>query len=190
MKMVPLAFVMMTRRRTKDYATVLKWIVEFVGNPVVTEVVSDFELAMWKGIKEAFPDPDEVHHYGCGFHWIQAVVRNINKLGMLNLLRSGGPIKSCIYKLMCLPYLPPGQIVAVFDNLRLEADPILTPLFNYMNRVWINGRTFRPSNWSGFRRKVRCNNDVEGNHNAWGSEKVFVICYYLTKLVTNALTLR
>ena len=171
-KMIPLAFVMMSRRRAADYAAVLKWISEFVGNPVVSEMVSDFEIGMWKGVQAAFPDADQVHHYGCGFHWSQAVVRTMRRLRILHYLQMDGQMKVTLQKLMCLPYLPPTQINMQFNILRGEADQRLAPLFAYMDRVWISNSTFRPDNWSCYRRKVRCNNDVEGNHNAWGSDKV------------------
>ena len=60
--MVPLAFIMMTRRSAADYAEVFKWTSNFVGNPLVSEVVYD-EMAMWKGVRMAFLDADQVHHY-------------------------------------------------------------------------------------------------------------------------------
>ena len=91
--MIPLAFVMMSRRRAADYAAVLKWISEFVGNPVVSEMVSDFEIGMWKGVQAAFPDADQVHHYGCGFHWSQAVVRTMRRLRILHYLQMDGQMK-------------------------------------------------------------------------------------------------
>lgn len=103
--MIPLAFIMMTRRTAADYAAVLKWISDFVEHPLVSEVVSDFEIGMWKGVRQAFPDTDQVHHYGCGFHWIQAVVRTMHRLRILHYMQTNEPIKTPSINLCaCLTY--------------------------------------------------------------------------------------
>ena len=81
MKQVPLAFVLMPRRRKSDYIAVFRVIKSLrmshgqVAQPVV-ELITDFEIAMWKAVQEVFPG--EVHQSGCNFHWAQAVIRKVN----------------------------------------------------------------------------------------------------------------
>ena len=62
----------MPRRRAKDYVEVLKAVKalmmsvghdDTVSLPVV-EVISDFEAALWKAVKDVFPN---VRYSGCNF---------------------------------------------------------------------------------------------------------------------------
>ena len=165
--MVPLAFVLMSRRTTGDYVEMFKSLKSLLGHePVIGEVVSDFEVALWKAIREVFP---QVHHFGCAFHWAQAVLRKIK-----NMRITVSTQQEQISRLLCLPYLPAREIRGEFEKIKDSASPSLQPLFAYMARVWLDSRYFQPENWSVFRRKIRTNNDVEGNHHAWGSDKVII----------------
>ena len=76
-KQVPLLFVFMTRRRAADYAAVLKYIKEsmFPNIDVAWQaLVSDFEYALIKAMKQIFP---AVVHRGCEFHWAQALFKKV-----------------------------------------------------------------------------------------------------------------
>ena len=64
----------MTRRRTDDYMAVFEYIKKLTRYPAVTEFVSDFEKAIWSAVKIVFPS---VRHYGCAFHWTQAIVKKV-----------------------------------------------------------------------------------------------------------------
>ena len=72
MKQVPLAFALMSRRRTKDYKAVLNAIQESMQENNICKVVADFEKAMWKAVTVVFPD---VSVSGCLFHWSQSIWR-------------------------------------------------------------------------------------------------------------------
>lgn len=74
--MIPLAFVLMIRRRNADYVAVFNNIKDLFpcGRIAVTEIQSDFEAAVWSAVKEVFP---QVTHIGCHFHWCQAQIRRV-----------------------------------------------------------------------------------------------------------------
>ena len=44
----------------------------------VTKVVTDFEAAIWKGVRETL---FQVEIQGCVFHWRQAIWRHVQQLG-------------------------------------------------------------------------------------------------------------
>ena len=53
----------------------------------------------------------------------------------------------------------------MFQRLQRQASEPLQQFTEYVNNTWING-TWRPSDWTAFKRAIRTNNDVEGWHNA------------------------
>ena len=62
----PLAFVLMSRRRCKDYKKVLKAIKNLLHDEVKLQcVVADFETALWQAVQTVFPN---VRLQGCLFH--------------------------------------------------------------------------------------------------------------------------
>ena len=75
MKQVPLLFVIMSGKRTVDYAAIFQWIRENNNNHLaVKTITADFEAAVWKAAKETFPG---ILIHGCLFHWNQSVYRKI-----------------------------------------------------------------------------------------------------------------
>ena len=66
---------MMTPRQTTDYVAIFEKIKELIKYPAVSEIVSDFERAMWSAVKTCFP---AVVHKGCSFHWKQAIKKQVN----------------------------------------------------------------------------------------------------------------
>jgi hypothetical protein len=132
-------------------------------------IVSDFERAIFSDVKISFPS---AKHFGCAFHWAQAVMKKVRDLGLAPAYSRGGVTRMAVKKLMALCYLPSEKIKEVFCFFQIEMSrelPSLVPLLEYMDRNWINGKMWKPENWTVFGKAVRTNNDCEGLHSAWNN---------------------
>ena len=109
MKMVPLAFIIMSRRQTVDYTTVLEAIFKMIKHDNnIQEVVIDFERAMWSAFKKVLPSHAKLH--GCWFHWSQCVYRKVKDVKLHHQYAKTGSIREFIKMLMALPHLPAEHI--------------------------------------------------------------------------------
>ena len=161
LKQVPLLFVFMSHRRTKDYKAVMNAVKELTQENKVLKVVADFERALWKGVQAIFPD---ILVSGCLFHWAQCIWRQTQDLGLAVAYKEKGPLQSFIRKLFALPCLPQEHIQAAFRKLNDAAPPSVQPLCQYIRKTWIDSTLWTPATWSVFGKSVRTNNDVEGWH--------------------------
>ncbi|XP_021363128.1 uncharacterized protein LOC110456619 [Mizuhopecten yessoensis] len=79
-KQVPLAFTLMSSRRTQDYEAVFRKLKECLGGqPAVQGFVMDFESACWPVVMTVFTGAELKE---CSFHWAQAVLRKVGSLGL------------------------------------------------------------------------------------------------------------
>lgn len=125
--------------------------------------------------------------HGCGFHWAQAVWRQVQAHGLQAAYRQDSGTHRFIKKLLSLPYLPYEDIIATFDELisSTALTPNLITLVAYIRTQWITSTVFPPATWSVCKKNVRTNNDVEGWHRRLNSHagKSQLPFYVLTSLL-------
>ncbi|CAC5364718.1 unnamed protein product [Mytilus coruscus] len=118
--------------------------------------------AAWSAIKTVFPTAEKK---GCSFHWCQAVMRKVAKLGLKTAYDSKKSVHLFIRKLLALPYLPSDHIRPAFTEMlqtTATASPQIKQLMTYLQRTWFNNTVWTVQQWSVHRLSVRTNNDVEG----------------------------
>lgn len=103
MKQVPLLFVLMSRRRKRDYVAVFQKIRSLLHDLAVEGFVMDFERATWSAVEEVFPD---ARVQGCSFYWGQAVMRKVANLCLKTTYEERQGVHRLIRKLFALSFLP------------------------------------------------------------------------------------
>ncbi|KAG5678333.1 hypothetical protein PVAND_008018 [Polypedilum vanderplanki] len=118
--------VFMTRKTFEAYDDILRFLK--ARGVLLTSVMTDFEIALRKAIKENYP---EVNLFGCQFHFGQAILRyvQVNKIKQnMGLIR----------KLSSLAFLPSHLIKDTYYELKSQySDNDFIILFRYMERQWI-----------------------------------------------------
>ena len=117
-KQVPVAFALMSRRRTRDYEEVLQSVRNHLPDDIpVRKVVLDFEAGMWNASLTIIGD---IKQQGCLFHFTQCIFRHVHRLSLKHAYREVENIRRYIRKLMSLPFLPADTISDAFDRLRAQ----------------------------------------------------------------------
>ena len=176
MKQIPVAFVLMARRRKEDYKAVFEALLGLVtdirGGPKVVSMMLDFEAAMWSALREmmACNEFKQVKLRGCLFHFNQAIFRKILSFsGLKRQYRKDPGTQRLCRHLMSLLMLPSEFIMAEFIRIEKEllesVVPGLPELATYMRSTWLQGRMWKPTDWCQYGQQIRTNNNVEGYHN-------------------------
>ena len=173
--LIPVVFIMMTRRRNIDYIAVFtkltQLIQEFTSSPPqVKMVMCDFEKAFWTAWRVLIEDNVYVNVKlkGCFFHFTQAVFRKVMYFGLKTKYYNDVGTRHFLKKLMVLPLLPEKDIVVEFLKLENVCTPLKVPklkkVLKYFKNNWIYGKVWTPVDYCHFRILIRTNNEVEGSH--------------------------
>ena len=154
-KQVPLLFIIMSGKRSRDYKKVLKAAIKLLPSVSVQTVTVDFEAAMWQALCKVLPT---VRIHGCFFHWTQAVWRKVQVLGLQVAYSNDNATYQYIRKLLSLPYLPAEHIQPIFTKLQEKAaTPPLQELTNYIQTTWLSNPLWPTRAWSAFGCHTRTN---------------------------------
>lgn len=119
-------------------------------------VISDFETALHAALQQDFPN---TRHQGCYFHFVQAVWRKIQALGLVALYNDDEVARTTIRKLFALALLPVAFVRNSFETLN-NVNPALNDLVQYFDAQWLT--RVPPVRWNCFMADNRTNNHVEG----------------------------
>ncbi|CAM4834891.1 unnamed protein product [Rotaria magnacalcarata] len=131
-----------------------------------TTIMSDFESGFLPVLKSKFPSPK---HYGCFFHFCQAIYRQIQNLGKQQHYSANEPFRLLCRKLMALALMPSEQVINGFNDIQLVADQLpdhpMKELLLYFQKNWLDNIDL----WNVSTCDTRTNNVCEGYHNRMNS---------------------
>lgn len=102
--------------------------------------MTDYEKAMRGALCKVYPASE---HFGCWFHFCQAVRRRANKEanGLVAFIKSNNDALEIYGKLLCLPLLPAKQINETFQSIKSDAYEFESHMFGsfikYYQLQWI-----------------------------------------------------
>jgi len=135
-----------------------------------TQVIADFEEAPAAALRNVYGDQLIVS--GCWFHYAQALIKRLRKLGLTDGYRNDEETQTIFRCLLSLPLLPVGDIAPGFQELKSlvtsqsATSATITQLLRYVERQWINKSTVGPSRLSVRDNPSRTNNSMESFHAA------------------------
>ena len=136
------------------------------------KIISDFETGLIPAVQTEI---NNAIHWGCYFHFTQAIFCKIQNSGLQIPYRGDGNLKKNFRKIMSVGFLPLGEIRnAIVDLLDEEPTrtlffryPELRDFFQYFQNTWF--LTFPPEMWNVFERpsRMRTTNICEGLNSSW-----------------------
>ncbi|XP_057326909.1 uncharacterized protein LOC130668578 [Microplitis mediator] len=163
-KALPICWMLMSKKSASAYKTGLSYFKNH-GAPHIQPqtIMSDFEASLDVAIKDQFP---ATLHTGCYFHFCQALIKRLKKLGLLRLVSTWKYGQIIIRKLMALALLPPNDALQGYNwlitNIPEDIYILLHEFFLYFYNQWIV-RT-PPTLWSVHGHEQRTNNFSESYH--------------------------
>lgn len=139
-EVVPLAFVLMSRKTQASYAHVFNYIHRNIFDMTCASIMTDFESAMRNALRALLPT---VPITGCWFHYSQALRRRASSLKdfvqWINCNKSAG---TTFRRFFYLPLLRSTHIAEAFRMLKAESSIYEHKMFNefvaYIEKQWIN----------------------------------------------------
>jgi len=166
----PVFFALMTRKTMKLYEAVMLMMHHLAPEFQTTQVIADFEEAPTAAVRAVFGN--DVTVSGCWFHYAQALVKRMCKVGLANTYQQEDDTQTIIRCLLALPLLPVGGIIPGFEEIKAlltaqsPSKTRTTQLFRYVERQWLNKANIGPSRLSVRNNPSRTNNVLESFYSA------------------------
>lgn len=168
----PVMFVLMSRKTTALYHSVFVKVNELVPHFAPANVMADFEEASTSAFRRVFGN--EVVISGCWFHYGQAIIKKLRKIGLTVAYGRDVNVKSVIHCLLGLPLLPENDILQGLTDIRdlistgiysdASSRQLLDKMWQYVHRQWVAKSTVGPSRLSVRNNSARTNNVLESFH--------------------------
>jgi hypothetical protein len=165
----PVLFALMSRKTEALYVRVFEKMKELVPQFSPSSAMADFEEASVSAFRRVFGD---VNVTGCWFHFAQAIIKRVHKLGLKDAYLSELGVQDTVRCLLGLPLLPAGEIYLAFDDVKLAINndgrfaSKLNDLLRYVGRQWIQKRSIGPNRLCVRDNRNRTNNVLESFHAA------------------------
>ena len=147
----PVVYALMSRKTQALYTAVFAKVKELVPDFSPTSAMADFEEATAAAFQSVFGD---VAISGCWFHFAQAVVKRVNKIGLKDASINDAHVRDTVHCLVALPLLPPQAIPDAVVDIQGELDADSTHISNlrqliaYVQRHWVTKRSIGPARLS------------------------------------------
>ena len=172
----PLVYVLMPNKSEDDYTRVLRKLKELQPALNPASILSDFEKASQNACAAVFPRAQIV---GCLFHLGQNIWRKVQQFNLATAYRDDEHLRMHVKMILALSFVPVADVPAAFDDLIDSSPPLLAPLTDYWEDIYIGrqrrGRRANPrfalQLWNVRDRVLhnlpRTNNSVEAWHRAF-----------------------
>lgn len=164
----PVCFALMSRKTSEMYEAVFRVVHELVPEFQPSQIIADFEEAPATAARAVFGN--DLIISGCWFHFAQALVKRMRKLGLVIPLRDDSGLQTLFRCLLSLPLLPVDDVRPGFEDVRLTLDDqspsksLMQRLLRYIQKQWLDKSTVGPSRMSVRDNEARTNNAVESFH--------------------------
>jgi hypothetical protein len=165
-RMIPVAWALMTRRRQKDYITLIKALKRGSRRLNLTldpkSIMTDFELGAMNAFKRQFPT---IKVMGCMFHFGQSLMKKVNNLGLKGIYQEDPLFSSWIKQIFGLALVPVDEVRNLWNIIKEERPTVrrVDEIVDYFEGYYING-PFKIAIWNHFDTKgqPKTNNHLEG----------------------------
>ncbi len=166
---IPAIHILMTAKTERLYEACFQKIADLLPDFSPRSAMSDFERASRNAFKTVWP---EAHVAGCFFHYANAVFKNIQKIGLVNLFRNNQQFNKWCRALMSVPLLRSQDIVPTVNlllsqnfDVSAEDTALIARFKRYYRRQWLSNVSIEEL--SIYDETVKTNNGSESNHAAF-----------------------
>jgi len=148
----PVCYALMTRKTTDLYRAVLERLHQLAPQFAPTRLIADFEDAPAAAFRVDFGE--QLQSSGCWFHYAQAVIRRMKKLGLQKAYTTDEQTQLAFRCVLSLPLLPCNDIEPGLGDVKLlniddsASNQLMQQLFRYVERHWIKKSSIGPSRLS------------------------------------------
>jgi len=139
----------MTCKTVPVYRAIFQKLKELVPQFTPESAITDFEDASASAFHAVYGD---VHMAGYRFHYGQAIVKRLNKIGLKEAYVQQAHVKELVHYLFGLPLLPHGDIGQALQDIRITIngdDEFSQHLLQaYVKRQWLDCSSVGPERLS------------------------------------------